>query len=518
MEKEKKIIKNLIFGFLAEVVAIVLGIIVPRLTLTNYGSEINGLVSTVGQVYAYVALLEAGIGATTVQALYKPVGEGDRNNINAILSATNRYYKRTGIIYAAIVLAFSAIYPFVLDTTIPKVTIALIVLCNGVGQVISYFCQAKYFLLLQAEGKNYIQTNLNMITNIVKNIAKIGLMAIGVSVVIVQAISVFVSLIQMVYMTLYIKRCYRWINLSVEPNKQALVQNKNVLIHQVSWLIVNNTDTIVLTFFCGLKTVSVYAIYTLLFGMINTVCAMVGDSLKFDLGQSYGADKKRFYGLFNLYEVVFITLVFILFTITNYFMTPFLSLYTSGVTDIVYIDKYLPLMFSTMYILMQIRKPAHDALKVAGHFKSTQWQAVIEAAINIVVSVATVPFLGIYGVIVGTIVALLYRTNALIIYSNKRIVECGNWRTYRRILINIIVFCVVLCINPLIVFSMDSYLKIALWCIVYAIGVAVLYIGIISVFEIKTIKDAVLMLRNRKSAKMDNKEEEVDESNCGNEE
>ena len=251
MNNSKKVSLNLTLGIASEALTIVLGIVVPRLILTSYGSEVNGLLSSVTQIYSYVALLEAGIGTATIQALYGTVGANDKEGTNAILAATNRYYHRTGILYLVAILFFSTIYPIVVSTEIPLITVVLVIVFNGLGSVINYFFQAKYFLLLQAEGKNYIQTSLTMVINVFKNIAKIVLMALGFDVVFVQAIAMVVSLIQMLYIIWYIKKYYKWIDLSVEPNFTAISQSKNVLVHQISGLVYYNTDTITLTLFCG---------------------------------------------------------------------------------------------------------------------------------------------------------------------------------------------------------------------------------------------------------------------------
>ena len=208
MNNSKKVSLNLTLGIASEALTIVLGIVVPRLILTSYGSEVNGLLSSVTQIYSYVALLEAGIGTATVQALYSTVGVNDKEGTNAILAATNRYYHRTGILYLIAILFFSIIYPIVISTEIPLITVVLVIVFNGLGSVINYFFQAKYFLLLQAEGKNYIQTSLTMVINVFKNIAKIVLMALGFDVVFVQAIAMVVSLIQMLYIIWYIKKYY----------------------------------------------------------------------------------------------------------------------------------------------------------------------------------------------------------------------------------------------------------------------------------------------------------------------
>ena len=114
----KKGIYNILFGFLSEAVTIILGLIIPRLFLLSFGSEMNGLLNSVSQLYVYLGLLEAGVGAATMQALYKPVASSDHKSINGILSATHSYYKRIGSLYLIFVCLLSVIYPLITPTTI----------------------------------------------------------------------------------------------------------------------------------------------------------------------------------------------------------------------------------------------------------------------------------------------------------------------------------------------------------------------------------------------------------------
>lgn len=71
-----------------QVVVFVVGLLVPRYILLNYGSEINGISNTVNQIIGYAALLEAGLGLASIQALYKPLAENDIEVINGICAAT----------------------------------------------------------------------------------------------------------------------------------------------------------------------------------------------------------------------------------------------------------------------------------------------------------------------------------------------------------------------------------------------------------------------------------------------
>ena len=488
MQNSKKIKYNLILGLSSEILTITLGIVVPRLVLTNYGSEINGLLSSVTQIYKYIALLEAGIGTATVQALYKTLGRKNQEQTNAVLSATNRYYQRTGILYIFAIGIFSIVYPLMINTEINKVTIALVIVFNGAGSVINYLFQGKYFLLLQAEGKNYVKTSLTMFTNVFKNVAKIMLMSFGFDVVFVQAIGMIISIIQMIYVTWYIKKNYKWIDLTVKPDYESIAQSKNVLVHQVSGLIFNNTDAIILTWVCGLKVVSVYSMYTMLFGMISTALSTFSSSVMFALGQAFHENRKKFMQMYDSYELYYMTLVFSLYSVANFFILPFIKCYTKGVTDIQYIDNKLPLLFIATFLLSCGRSAANQVINFAGHFKLTQNRSILESLINIIISIVAVWRFGIYGVLLGTIAALFYRSNDIVIYAAKNILKRSVWITYRRWVVNVIVFGFVLFVNRQLNFELETYGSIILVCIPYTICTLAIFFGIASITEKDTAR------------------------------
>ena len=509
MNSTKKIGRNLLWGFFAELIAIVVGILVPRWTLVSYGSEINGCINSITQIYTYIALLEAGVGTVTLQALYKPTAEKNKNQINGILSATNKYYCRTGIGYILAIVVLSVIYPLIVRSDIPFITIVLIIVFNGLGGAISYFCQAKYFIFLQSSGKNYVQTSLNLTVNVIKNVGKIVLMNLGFDVVWVQSLALIVSLLQMVYIMLYIRKCYPWINLKAAPDYETIKQSKNVWVHQISGLIFHSTDTILLSVFCGLKEASVYAIYAMLFNYVTSILGVFSNSTTFLVGQKYDTNKKQFNQLFDIYELAYIVLSFIVFTITSCFILPFISLYTRGIEDINYLDKWIAILFLIVNILSQIRIPLNQIIIIKGDFKQTQGRSIIEAVINLTVSIIAIQFLGIYGVLLGTIVALLFRTNDIIIYSNRRILNRRSWCSYKRILVNSGIFLLITGIKQLFNFDLNSYVNIVLVCIPYALAVSLCYIVVNGLFEIKTIKKAIQTLKNKKIIKKEILNEDI---------
>ena len=488
--------KNIITSILSQAISLAMGVVIPRLVLVNLGSEANGLLSSINDVLVYVALLEAGVGMAASQALYGPLGRDDHDAINGILAATDRFYKRTGRIYLAIVLLLTFVFPLTIETTLPRSTVMWVMLLSGIPGVIRYFFQGKYTILLNTEGKGYILTSMTTVVNICTSFVKIGLLLSGYDVVALQVMYLFFNLAQMFFIIWYIRRNYPWLNLSVEPNTAAISQSKNVLVHQVSTLIFNNTDALVLTYFCSLSAVSVYGIYTMLLGIISGVIGAFS-GFNYSLGQAFHTNRKQYLKLIDVYELFNMTLTFCLYCIANLFILPFLSLYTEGVSGISYVDQYLPYLFIIVKLLSNGRSSSNMTITQAGHFKQTQYRSLLEAAINIVVSLLCAWKFGIYGVLMGTIAALLYRSNDMILYANLRILGRNPWITYRRWLLNLALFFIVTVVGKWFFsfVALDSYFSIISWAVVTCIVVIPLFFGVASLCEQEVFHFALSLLK-----------------------
>ena len=138
MQNGKKSIANILTSTLSQIITLGLGIIIPRLVLVNLGSEANGLLSSVNTILGYVSLLEAGVGAASMQALYGPVAKENRSDINSILAATNIFYKRTSRMYLTVVLFMTVVLPFTIKSSLPTWQIMAVVCLSGMPGVISY--------------------------------------------------------------------------------------------------------------------------------------------------------------------------------------------------------------------------------------------------------------------------------------------------------------------------------------------------------------------------------------------
>jgi len=113
-------------------------------------------------------------------------------------------------------------------------------------------------------------------------------------------------------------------------------------------------------------------------------------------------------------------------------------------------------------------------------------------AINIIVSLIGVLAWGIYGVLIGTIAALLFRANAMIIYANKKVLHRSPWKTYRRWLVNLALFIAVTVLSkPLFAhIALDTYPRIILWAAITSVVVIPLFFVVASMFDRETYRYA----------------------------
>lgn len=482
MSNKRNSIRNLWWGLTGNIITSLVAIIIPRLFIVNYGSEVNGLLASIRQIYVYLALLEAGVGDASVLALYGPMGRKNHQTANGILAATHYYYKKIGIIYAACVVAMSLIYPLLLDTTIPYEVCCLVILLQGSGSVISYLFQGKYNMLLRVDNRNYVTTNLGTVTTVLTDICRVVLLMMGRSIIAVQATYLVFNLIRMTYIAWYMKKNYAWIDLKVKPDFQSISQRSAVLVHQISSLVFNHTDVLILTFVSGLKAVSIYSMYAAIYGMVSNIVTIVSNSVQAVLGQTFHNNPQMYLNLQDTFEVFYLAMVFGLYAIASVFILPFMELYTRG-ADINYLDWRLPVLFGIYQLLNYGRASSNQIISFAGKYKETQWRAWLETIINLVVSFVCVFRFGIYGVLIGTIAALFYRANDIVIFANKNILHRSPWPTYRRWLINLAIFAVMVFVFVNLPLNLDTYPSLILNAVWVSVVVMAVFFIINSITE-----------------------------------
>lgn len=485
--RKNKVIKNIVISFLSKFLMFAIGIVIPRLVIVGYGSEINGLLTTVSNIYSYLALIQAGVGTAATQALYKPIAQKDREGISAVLVATKQYFRRLTKWYALGVAVFAVVYPFLVKTTIAHWIVFMIILINGFSTILTYWFLSTLQALLTADGKDYITQAIQFGVFILNSAVKICLLMAGINIVVIELAYLMINIVQILVYSLYIKKVYPWIEWKCEGNSLALNKRKHFLLNGVAWTVFNSTDTIIISTFCGLIFSSVYAMYNMIFANLNLVFAIFYNSIYFVLGQVYYEDREKYVKMHDTFESCISALIFGLLSVTYILILPFLKLYTAGVTDVNYIDVYLPVLFCFAQILSNCRMISGNLINLTNSPEMTNKASIAEVIINISLSIVLANIIGLHGVLIATVVALFFKTNYIIVISNRKLLNRSPGRTYLTICINMFLFFTVMFFTYKVDLNISGYMDLVMWGIVLVITIIPVYFAVNFIFNPKAL-------------------------------
>lgn len=195
-------------SLLLQLVNVICGFVVPHAIISTFGSDTNGLISSITQFLTYITLLEAGFGPLIKSILFKPIANNSKKDIEKILKSSERFFHNIAKIFILYVIALCLIYPHIVNTFEPLFTVSLIVIL-AVSIFTEYFFGITYSLYLQAEQKNYIISRIQTATTIVNAIVTILLINCGFSIQIVKLLSTLVIILKPIILSHYVKNKYQ---------------------------------------------------------------------------------------------------------------------------------------------------------------------------------------------------------------------------------------------------------------------------------------------------------------------
>ncbi len=483
--RTRQALKNMIASLLLQVVLAISGIVVPRFFTALYGSSVNGLVSSISQFITYMGLVEAGIGAAGTVALYGPIARSETDEINGVVSAARTFYLRSGMIFLALVAALVLCYPYAVQNEIKDVGfIRIMILVLSFNGVVDYFYLGKYRVLLQADQRGYIISLAQMAGTVVMMAASIWLMEIGASALLVKGVTAVVYLMRSVVVAVYVKHHYPMISFREKPNMAAFSQRWAALLHQVVGMVVNNAAVVLMTLFIrvnALVEISVYSVYNLVGYSLSALMTAISNGLGSGFGQVISQNEKEVLRKsYSSYEFLFFMVIFIVYACMIVLLYPFIKLYSADFADAqVYARWELVFLFSLAGLLQCIRLPGLTVICAAGHYKQTQGRAVLEATINLVVSLTLIGPLGLTGVMIGVCVSYLYRTTDVIFYTAKNFVSGSLKQTFKRLLSNGVVFAAVVWLGfRFVPQQVSGWIAWFGYAVIYGIFVAVTFAAV----------------------------------------
>lgn len=488
--RQRRLLLNTVSSLFFQMTTIICGFILPRLILSTYGSDVNGLVSSITQFLGVISFLELGVGAVVQSALYKPLVEKNVDEISKIIASANRFFRRLAQILLAYVTVLIILYPQITGKEYGFLFTATLIITISISSFAQYYFGIVNRLLLTSDQRGYIQYIAQTIAIICNTVACFILIYFGCIIQIVKLTTSLIYLLQPFAIYLYVKNHYK-INNKITYVEEPIPQKWNGIAQHIAAVILDGTDTIVLTLFATLADVSVYSVYYLVvkgvkqlfMSMINGITSLIGELWA-------KQELVKLQKIFEWTEWMMHTGTTLVFGVTAVLIVPFVKIYTQGIND----TNYTQPLFAALIVLASaghcLRLPYNIMILAAGHYKQTQNNYIFAAIINVVVSIVTVKVWGLIGVAIGTLIAMGYQTIWMAVYDSKHIINWPLKNFIKQIFVDMATALIASSASSMFVKYTESYLE---W-IVMAIEIVLTWIFIIIIINMIFYRDKVAQM------------------------
>ena len=424
MGRVKSAKRNIAFGYVGQVATAVMSFILRNVFILYLSENLLGINSTYTNVLALLNMAELGIGTALNFSLYEPVARGDREKIKSYMQLYRKAYYVIACVVAVIGLALVPFLKYLVknpgEMTVRDMTIYyLIFLFNTVS---SYFVAYKYSLI-NAEQKNYIQTNIITITKIFTVFFQIVVVIATRNFYLFLLTDAVIQLIQKIFVSRFLDNMYPYLReknitpLSKSESDQVWSKTKALVFHKVGDVARLQTDALIISSLIEVKMSGHVDNYNLIISTVSNFVNIIFNSVISSFGNLIATEsRQKQFDIFKVYR--FFASWIYGFSCVGFMvlLTPLVKLWLgenwllpASAVYCILIDYY----FKGDRIVLSNFKTA------AGVFEQDKYLALIQGAVNLVLSIWLVQTpLGLTGVYIGTIVSGLIAnvTKPIIIY------------------------------------------------------------------------------------------------------
>ncbi len=410
MNSAEHMAKNVKYAVAGEFLLAVLKFLSRRVFVLLLGREYLGLNVLFTDVLSMLSLAELGFSVSITYSLYRPVAQGDTEMIKSLVRLYRRVYRTIGLVVFALGLSLIPFLGFFVKEVPDIPDIPLIYVLNLINASISYFFTYKSTLLF-VHQKKYIETSIRAAVSLAVTTAQIVVLFLTGNYLFYLYLAIGATLIQNAAISMKTDRLFPYLReRNVRPLPAGTLEEiyRNVramLLHRIGTVAVFNTDNLLISKFVGVATAGLYSNYMMIRGFLNILVSALFDAITAALGQltatatqAYKQTAFRRLSFFSAWLFGWMSIC--LFCLYD----PFIDIWLGkGYL----LSKPAVLLIVLNFYVSSMRTPVNNMKSVLGLFWDDRYKSIVEAAVNLVVSVILVERWGVEGIMAGTLISTL---------------------------------------------------------------------------------------------------------------
>lgn len=421
--RTKNTFKNMIIGIVSLLLTTIASFILRTVFIQKLGSNYLGLNGLLSNILSMLSLAELGIGTAIGFSLYKPLSENDNDKIKALMLFYKKAYITIGIIVLIAGILLIPILPYFIKEIDTINNFYLIYILYLVNTSYSYLFSYKR-TLINSDQKGYKLTIQTTTFKISLTLVQIIYLFNFNDYIVYLSIQLLFGFVENIFVNYKINKEYPYLkekNIKKLSNQEKKNISKNVngmLFHKIGDYCINGTDNIIMSKFIDLATVGIYSNYTLIINCVNSFLSTIFNSAAASFGNLISLENQDFvYKKFQIFNFLafwlygFSSLAFL------FLLNPFIELWF-GEKYIISMSVVLVVVIN--YYFASMRVPLGIIKASAGVYYQDKYIPIIQAAVNLIISIIAVQKLGLVGIFIGTLassVLVVFWSRAYIVYK-----------------------------------------------------------------------------------------------------
>ena len=398
------------YAMAAKILAILMGF-ANRVVFTHVLSEnyvgVSGLFTGIINI---LSLSELGIGTALAFSLYRPIAEEDISKQKSLMDLYRKLYLGVAIAVLGIGLALMPFLSVIVGDTGDVQHLMLIYLIYLVNSAMSYlFIYRK--ALIDAHQMSYVGTVTQTVYLVIQNLLQIAVLLLTGKFLLYLLILLVCTLAYNITISEKAKKLYPYLNdKDIEPldaeEKKGIKKNITaMMMHKASYVVINNTDNIIISCLIGVVAVGCYSNYYLIIGSVRQVLDQAFGGMLASIGNlGQEEDKKK---VRSVFEQTFL-LCHVLYGICAICLYELLNLFVEISFGEQYVfPRSIAFILALNFYLHGIRQATISFRDSLGLFRYDRYKAIAEAVLNLVLSVVLGFRLGVFGVFLGTTISMV---------------------------------------------------------------------------------------------------------------
>lgn len=399
---KKEIFFNLVFTFVINLLNFIQG----RYFVEYLGVETLGMMKLFTQLLTYLNIVEMGLGTSSTFALYKPLANKDYNKLSIVVSTIESIYNKIAILLLTLGILCVPIIPFFMKMDNFSNAIYFYWILYVINTVSTYLF-VKYVILFTANQELLYVKTIQSSCVIMFKFLQIFCIVKYSSFFVYIILMIIDNLVQWILFKFHYKKKYFYVTKTKERFPEIKNNMKNLVWHKLGWIIVSNTDLILISKFTSLEIVGIYASYQMIIYVLKTIMEILLNIISPKIGKFIAQHTKiEIYEKYKKVNILYCFISIFLTYCTYILIDNFVKLWLGN--SISLSDFTIKLICINLWIVL-FRGILTIFKDNSGFFDDIR-TPILESIINLIASIILGLKLGLNGVIIGTIISSIIIT------------------------------------------------------------------------------------------------------------